>query len=194
MGKHTACSERLWSSTDNAMSAGGPQDATDSIQRATSLRPADGTKPFHLGDGGGHHPRRMLIYGARHLRSVLGQYACHYNEHRSHQSRQQRPPDQEGQVSVPPGPLVRRRKVLGGVINEYYRAALPDLMNTRSDAMRWGLKRYKPWQCSRWCCGTTWLRPATRRGLPCPCAPAGASGCVRVNYVVYGSGEYGGVR
>src|SRR6266704_2389449 len=44
---------------------------------------------------------RMLIYDERHLRSVLGQYAGHYNGHRPHQSRQQRPPGQDGQVGVP---------------------------------------------------------------------------------------------
>jgi putative transposase len=66
---------------------------------------------------------RMLIYGERHLRSVLGQYAAHYNGHRPHQSRQQRPPDQDGQVSPPLDSPVQRRKVLGGVINEYYQAA-----------------------------------------------------------------------
>ena len=65
----------------------------------------------------------MLIYGERHLRSVLGEYAAHYNGHRPHQSRQQRPPDQDGQVSPPRDLPVRQRKVLGGVINEYYRAA-----------------------------------------------------------------------
>ena len=66
---------------------------------------------------------RMLIYGERHLRSVLGEYASHYNGHRPHQSRQQRPPDQDCQASPPLDLPVQRRKVLNGVINEYYQAA-----------------------------------------------------------------------
>jgi hypothetical protein len=65
----------------------------------------------------------MLIYDERHLRSVLGQYADHYNRHRPHQSRQQRPPDQDHRASAPLNLPVQRRKVLGGVINEYYQAA-----------------------------------------------------------------------
>jgi putative transposase len=66
---------------------------------------------------------RMLIYNQAHLRAVLRAYAKHYNEHRPHQSRQQRPPDHDEQVVVPLDKPVKRRKVLGGVINEYYRAA-----------------------------------------------------------------------
>ena len=66
---------------------------------------------------------RMLIYGERHLRSVLGEYVGHYNGHRPHQSRQQRPPDRDDQVSVPLDLPVQQRKVLGGVINEYCQAA-----------------------------------------------------------------------
>ena len=66
---------------------------------------------------------RTLIYGERHLLSVLDDYVAHYNRHRPHQSRQQRPPDQDGQASPPLDLPVRRRKVLGGVISEYYQAA-----------------------------------------------------------------------
>ena len=66
---------------------------------------------------------RMLIYDEQHLRSVLGEYAGHYNRHRPHQSRQQRPPDQNERSSAPLNLPVRRQKVLSGVINEYYQAA-----------------------------------------------------------------------
>jgi putative transposase len=66
---------------------------------------------------------RMLCYDERHLRSVLGEYADHYNRHWPHQSRQQRPPDHDDEAGAPPDLPVQRRKVLGGVINEYYRAA-----------------------------------------------------------------------
>ena len=66
---------------------------------------------------------RMLITSERHLRTVLGRYAGHYNGHRPHQSRQQRPPDHDTEVTLPLDARVHFRKVLGGVINEYYRAA-----------------------------------------------------------------------
>ena len=66
---------------------------------------------------------RMLIYGAAHLRAVLRTYPAHYNGHRPHQSRHQRPPDHDERVVVPLDAPVQRRKVLGGVINEYHRAA-----------------------------------------------------------------------
>jgi hypothetical protein len=65
----------------------------------------------------------MLIYDERHLWSVLGEYARHYNGHRPYRPRQERPPDQGDQPGAPLDLPVQRRKVLGGVINEYYQAA-----------------------------------------------------------------------
>ena len=65
----------------------------------------------------------MLIYGESHLRAVLRIYAGHYNGRRPHQSRNQRPPDHDEMVVVPLAAPVQRRKVLGGVINEYHRVA-----------------------------------------------------------------------
>ena len=40
---------------------------------------------------------RILIVGERHLARVLREYVAHYNGHRPHQSRRQRPPDMEAQ-------------------------------------------------------------------------------------------------
>jgi putative transposase len=65
----------------------------------------------------------LLIHGERHLWRTLSEYAWHYNDHRPHQSRNQRPPGQNEPVVVPLAAPVRRRKLLGGVINEYHRAA-----------------------------------------------------------------------
>ncbi len=44
---------------------------------------------------------RILIYDERHLRTVLAKYSGHYNGHRPHQSRQQRPPDHDEPIAVP---------------------------------------------------------------------------------------------
>ena len=65
----------------------------------------------------------LLIYSERHLRRILAEYARHYNEHRPHQSRAQRPPLHEPGQPVDITGRIRRRQVVHGSINEYWRAA-----------------------------------------------------------------------
>ena len=66
---------------------------------------------------------RMLIFGERHLRSVLAQYAVHYNTQRPHRALQLRPPRPRSSVLAPVYGRVRRLPVLGGLINQYEPAA-----------------------------------------------------------------------
>jgi len=66
---------------------------------------------------------RMLISGQRHLRTILARYEVHYNGRRPHRSRQFRPPRPDHPVSGLSKKRIQRRPVLGGLINEYERAA-----------------------------------------------------------------------
>jgi putative transposase len=66
---------------------------------------------------------RMLIFGEQHLRRVLAAYAAHYNTQRPHRAQQLRPPRPTSPVPEPVQGRVRRRPVLGGLINEYQTAA-----------------------------------------------------------------------
>ena len=66
---------------------------------------------------------RMLIFGQRHLRTILAQYAAHYNGRRPHRSRQLRPPRPDHPVADLSQARIQRRPVLGGLLNEYERAA-----------------------------------------------------------------------
>jgi putative transposase len=71
---------------------------------------------------------RVLILGERHLRAVLTEYQVHYNTARPHQGIAQHVPD--GERDVPRAAVtdldtqqIRRKSVLGGLINEYTHAA-----------------------------------------------------------------------
>jgi len=70
---------------------------------------------------------RLLIAGTRHLRAVLDEYVAHYNQHRPHRARNLRPPDGDSMAADATTDLtaarIQRRKVLGGLISEYQRAA-----------------------------------------------------------------------
>ncbi len=66
---------------------------------------------------------RMLIFGGRHLRTVLAEYAAHYNGRRSHCGRGLQPPRPDHLVADLSQERIKRRSVLGGLINEYERAA-----------------------------------------------------------------------
>jgi len=54
---------------------------------------------------------------------VLAEYAAHYNTQRPHQALQLRPPRPESPVPEPVLGRIRRRPVLGRLINQYERAA-----------------------------------------------------------------------
>jgi putative transposase len=70
---------------------------------------------------------RMLIAGERHARVVMAEYIRHYNTGRSHQGYglDLRAPDDAPNVIPFPAPprQIRRRQLLGGLINEYQPAA-----------------------------------------------------------------------
>jgi putative transposase len=67
---------------------------------------------------------RILIYNEHHATRVLSEYTRHYNSHRPHQALDQRAPNNEHQLAtIPNDGLIRRHRILGGVINEYHRAA-----------------------------------------------------------------------
>jgi putative transposase len=65
----------------------------------------------------------LLIVGSRHLRRVLAEFHTHYNEQRPHQNRQQLPPNHSAEQVIELTGRIQRKQVLGGLINEYQRAA-----------------------------------------------------------------------
>ncbi|MEO6086814.1 MAG: integrase core domain-containing protein [Umezawaea sp.] len=62
---------------------------------------------------------RLLILNEHHLRTVLDRYAHHYNHRRPHQALQLAPQRPDHPIAEPGCTSIRRRPVLGGLINEY---------------------------------------------------------------------------
>lgn len=66
---------------------------------------------------------RMLILNEGHLQAVLTEYVRHYNGRRPHRSRELRPPRPTHPVADLNSQRIKRQRLLGGMINEYERAA-----------------------------------------------------------------------
>jgi len=66
---------------------------------------------------------RMLIFGEQHLHRVLAVYASHYNARRPHRALRLLPPRPTSPVPEPVHGRIRRRPILGGLLNEYETAA-----------------------------------------------------------------------
>jgi transposase InsO family protein len=66
---------------------------------------------------------RMLIFNQWHLRVVLTEYVRHYNGCRPHRARDLRPPRPTHPIADLSHERIKRQPVLGGLINEYERAA-----------------------------------------------------------------------
>jgi putative transposase len=66
---------------------------------------------------------RILIFGEHHLHRLLAEYSVHYNTRRPHRALQLHPPRPEPSVADRRHRRIRRRPVLGGLINEYEPAA-----------------------------------------------------------------------
>jgi transposase InsO family protein len=66
---------------------------------------------------------RILIFGERHLRTVLARYGAHYNRRRPHRALRLQPPHPDHPTPNLDCQRIRRRPILGGLINEYERVA-----------------------------------------------------------------------
>ncbi|MGB7795618.1 MAG: integrase core domain-containing protein [Pseudonocardiaceae bacterium] len=68
---------------------------------------------------------RVLIFSQRHLRVILAEYVHHYNGRRPHRARDLRPPQPTHPAAAADlsHKHIKRRPVLGGLTNEYERAA-----------------------------------------------------------------------
>jgi transposase InsO family protein len=65
----------------------------------------------------------LLIYGERHLRTVLAEYERHFNEHRPHRGCSLRQPTHDPSEVIDMTARIHHRRTVTGLISEYRRAA-----------------------------------------------------------------------
>jgi len=103
----------------------------------------------------------VLILNEAHARQILTEYQNHYNGHRPHRAREQRPPDaidQPAPVHDRHGRRILRTRTLGGAINEYRYAARSAAMTFRASqawlcSLRTNCAEATPARCARATCG-----------------------------------------
>jgi hypothetical protein len=105
-----------------ALPPGGPPLELSATTTRTPNHVANGSRAG-VADGPGEPTDRVLIFGERHLRTFLAQYGAHYNGGRPHRALSLLPPRPDHPAPDLDHRRIRRRSVLGGLINEYERAA-----------------------------------------------------------------------
>jgi hypothetical protein len=78
----------------------------------------------------------LLIHGERHLRKILTEYERHYNDHRPHQAREQRPPLYEPGETVDPATPNQAPADRPRLDQRVQRGSLEITQNTRSELIR----------------------------------------------------------
>src|SRR4051794_34309569 len=91
---------------------------------------------------------RILIFGERHLRTVLTQFSAHYNRRRPHRALQLQPPRPDLPTPNLDYQRIRRRPVLAGLICEC-RCGAPGWRTSRLGAGNRGVTRDLIWPLQR---------------------------------------------
>ncbi|MEU8004178.1 integrase core domain-containing protein [Catellatospora sp. NPDC049111] len=93
------------------------------ISRSAHVRRANAFAERFVGTVRAEVTVRMLIVAEQHRRRTLDRYARHYNGRRPHRSLRLQPPRSDRPVIDLTLERIKRQPVLGGLINEYERAA-----------------------------------------------------------------------
>ena len=89
-------------------------------------------------------PGHLLIHGERHLRQILAQYAQHYNDHRPHQARDQRPPPHVPGRPIRCGRPDQAQTSRSGPDQRVPESSLTITEKTSSEPVRGVLARHRP--------------------------------------------------